>query len=55
MKKGELPDEELAKSCRPLMDCDVQRIELEFEEDSRSAPAMVYLPSVMGDAVLVRS
>ena len=37
------------------MDCDIQRIELKFEEDSWSAPAMVDLPSVMGDTVLVRS
>lgn len=37
------------------MDCDVQRIELKFEEDSWSATAMVDLSSVMGDTVLVRS
>jgi len=37
------------------MDCDVQWVELKLEEDPRSAPTVVDLPSVMGDTVLVRT
>jgi len=49
------PDEELTKSSRPLMNCDVQRIELKLEENPWSAPPVVDLPGVMRDTVLVRT
>lgn len=49
------PNEELTEGCCPLVDCDVQWIELKLEEDSWRAPAMVDLPSVMGDTILVRT
>jgi len=55
IQSRELPDKELAKSSCPLMDCDVQRIELKLEEDSWSAPTVGDLPSVMGDTVLIRT
>lgn len=51
----ELPDKELAESGCSLMDCNVQRIEFKFEEDSWSTLTVIRLSSVMGNTVLVRT
>ena len=55
LKGEDPPDKELAKGSCPLVNCNVQGIELKLEEDSWSAPTVIYLPSVVGDTVLVRT